>query len=95
MSLAGNGSALVRLLQEGACKLEEIGSYSEKELHCLLRQCGIPFGAEDSKVSLGAALGVGTLGADWWAIFLGRDMNTRDWALVLDTGCWRAGRPGR
>ncbi|XP_057396259.1 HMG domain-containing protein 3 isoform X4 [Balaenoptera acutorostrata] len=48
----GNGSALVRLLQEGACKLEEIGSYSEKELHCLLRQCGIPFGAEDSKDQL-------------------------------------------
>ncbi|XP_068392287.1 HMG domain-containing protein 3 isoform X4 [Eschrichtius robustus] len=48
----GNGGALVRLLQEGACKLEEIGSYSEKELHCLLRQCGIPFGAEDSKDQL-------------------------------------------
>ncbi|XP_036701345.1 HMG domain-containing protein 3 isoform X4 [Balaenoptera musculus] len=48
----GNGGALVRLLQEGACKLEEIGSYSEAELHCLLRQCGIPFGAEDSKDQL-------------------------------------------
>ncbi|XP_061045820.1 HMG domain-containing protein 3 isoform X5 [Eubalaena glacialis] len=48
----GNGGALVRLLQEGACKLEEIGSYSEEELHCLLRQCGIPFGAEDSKDQL-------------------------------------------
>ncbi|KAB1281466.1 HMG domain-containing protein 3 [Camelus dromedarius] len=48
----GNGSALVRLLQEGACKLEEIGSYSEEELRCLLRQCGVPFGAEDSKDQL-------------------------------------------
>ncbi|XP_059949604.1 HMG domain-containing protein 3 isoform X3 [Mesoplodon densirostris] len=48
----GNGGALVRLLQEGACKLEEIGSYSKEELHCLLRQCGIPFGAEDSRDQL-------------------------------------------
>ncbi|XP_059773468.1 HMG domain-containing protein 3 isoform X5 [Balaenoptera ricei] len=48
----GNGGALVRLLREGACKLEEIGSYSEEELHCLLRQCGIPFGAGDSKDQL-------------------------------------------
>ncbi|XP_032484481.1 HMG domain-containing protein 3 isoform X4 [Phocoena sinus] len=48
----GNGAALVRLLQEGTCKLEEIGSYSEEELHCLLRQCGIPFGAEDSREQL-------------------------------------------
>ncbi|XP_024594044.1 HMG domain-containing protein 3 isoform X4 [Neophocaena asiaeorientalis asiaeorientalis] len=48
----GNGGALVRLLQEGTCKLEEIGSYSEEELHCLLRQCGIPFGAEDSREQL-------------------------------------------
>ncbi|XP_060152422.1 HMG domain-containing protein 3 isoform X5 [Globicephala melas] len=48
----GNGGALVRLLQEGTCKLEEIGSYSEEELHCLLRQCGIPFGAEDSRDQL-------------------------------------------
>ncbi|XP_005870533.1 PREDICTED: HMG domain-containing protein 3 isoform X3 [Myotis brandtii] len=48
----GNGSALVRLLQEGTCKLEEMGSYSEEELQQLLRQCGIPFGAEDSKDQL-------------------------------------------
>lgn len=53
LSLAGNGSVLVRLLQEGTCKLEEMGSYSEEELQQLLRQCGIPFGAEDSKVSVG------------------------------------------
>lgn len=51
--LAGNGSVLVRLLQEGTCKLEEMGSYSEEELRHLLKQCGIPFGAEDSKVSVG------------------------------------------
>ncbi|XP_019589865.2 HMG domain-containing protein 3 isoform X3 [Rhinolophus sinicus] len=48
----GNGSVLVRLLQEGTCKLEEMGSYSEEELRHLLRQCGIPFGAEDSKDQL-------------------------------------------
>ncbi|XP_029798924.1 HMG domain-containing protein 3 isoform X2 [Suricata suricatta] len=48
----GHGSALVRLLQEGACKLEEIGSYSEEELRHLLRQCGVPFGTEDSKEQL-------------------------------------------
>ncbi|XP_023473212.1 HMG domain-containing protein 3 isoform X5 [Equus przewalskii] len=48
----GNGSALVRLLQEGTCKLEKIGSYTEEELRHLLRQCGIPFGVEDSKDQL-------------------------------------------
>ncbi|XP_006893763.1 PREDICTED: HMG domain-containing protein 3 [Elephantulus edwardii] len=48
----GNGSVLVRLLQEGTCKLEQIGSYSEEELRHLLGQCSIPFGAEDSKDQL-------------------------------------------
>ncbi|XP_012583306.1 PREDICTED: HMG domain-containing protein 3 [Condylura cristata] len=48
----GNGSALVRLLQEGACRLEEISTYSEDDLRHLLRQCGIPFGAGDSKDQL-------------------------------------------
>ncbi|XP_036737439.2 HMG domain-containing protein 3 isoform X5 [Manis pentadactyla] len=48
----GNGSALVRLLQEGTCQLEEIGSYSEEELQHLLRQCGVPFRVEDSKDQL-------------------------------------------
>ncbi|KAF6081405.1 HMG-box containing 3 [Phyllostomus discolor] len=48
----GSGSALVRLLQEGTCRLEEIGSYSEEELRYLLRRCGIPFGARDSKDQL-------------------------------------------
>lgn len=50
--LPGNGSALVRLLQEGTCRLEDIGSYSEDKLRHLLEQCDIPFGAEDSKVSV-------------------------------------------
>lgn len=50
---------MVRLLQEGTCKLEEVGSYSEEELQHLLGQCGIPFGAKDSKVSAGAAVGRG------------------------------------
>ncbi|XP_037364852.1 HMG domain-containing protein 3 isoform X4 [Talpa occidentalis] len=48
----GNGSALVRLLQEGACRLEEISTYSEDDLRHLLRQCSIPFGADDSKDQL-------------------------------------------
>ncbi|XP_008847599.1 HMG domain-containing protein 3 isoform X1 [Nannospalax galili] len=48
----GNGSALVRLLQEGTCKLEELGSYGGEELRHLLEQCGIPFGPEDSRDQL-------------------------------------------
>ncbi|KAM5302213.1 HMG domain-containing protein 3 isoform 2-T2 [Glossophaga mutica] len=48
----GSGSALVRLLQEGTCRLEEMGSYSEEELQYLLRRCGIPFRAGDSKDQL-------------------------------------------
>lgn len=48
----GHGSTLVRLLHEGACKLEDIGSYGEEELRHLLTQCGIPFGTEDSKEQL-------------------------------------------
>nr|XP_020014443.1 HMG domain-containing protein 3 isoform X2 [Castor canadensis] len=48
----GNGSALVRLLQEGTCKLDELGSYGEEELQHLLGQCDIPFGAEDSRDQL-------------------------------------------
>uniref|UniRef100_A0A8C2VHX9 HMG-box containing 3 n=1 Tax=Chinchilla lanigera TaxID=34839 RepID=A0A8C2VHX9_CHILA len=48
----GNGSALVRLLQEGTCKLEEIGSYSEEELRHLLGQCDIPFTAGDCRDQL-------------------------------------------
>lgn len=49
-SFAGDGGALVRLLQEGSWRLEELGSYDEEQLRCLLRQCAIPFAAEDSKV---------------------------------------------
>ncbi|XP_039095342.1 HMG domain-containing protein 3 isoform X1 [Hyaena hyaena] len=52
----GHGSALVRLLHEGTCKLEDIGSYSEEELRHLLRQCGIPFGTEDTKEQLSFSL---------------------------------------
>ncbi|XP_003477395.2 HMG domain-containing protein 3 isoform X1 [Cavia porcellus] len=48
----GNGSALVRLLQEGTCRIEEIGSYSEEELRHLLGQCDIPFTAEDCRDQL-------------------------------------------
>ncbi|XP_076768694.1 HMG domain-containing protein 3 isoform X3 [Arvicanthis niloticus] len=48
----GNGSALVRLLQEGSCKLEELGSYGGEELQYLLEQCDIPFGPEDSRDQL-------------------------------------------
>ncbi|XP_004631350.1 HMG domain-containing protein 3 isoform X2 [Octodon degus] len=48
----GNGSALVRLLQEGTCRLEKIGSYSEEELRYLLGQCSIPFTAGDCRDQL-------------------------------------------
>ncbi|XP_041497355.1 HMG domain-containing protein 3 isoform X2 [Microtus oregoni] len=48
----GNGSALVRLLQDGICKLEELSSYGGEELQHLLEQCGIPFGPEDSRDQL-------------------------------------------
>ncbi|XP_036060592.1 HMG domain-containing protein 3 isoform X1 [Onychomys torridus] len=48
----GNGSALVRLLQEGSCRLEELSSYGEEELQYLLEQCHIPFGPEDSRDQL-------------------------------------------
>ncbi|XP_021070574.1 HMG domain-containing protein 3 isoform X3 [Mus pahari] len=48
----GNGSALVRLLQEGTCKLEELGSYGGEELQYLLEQCDIPFSPEDSRDQL-------------------------------------------
>ncbi|XP_060036884.1 HMG domain-containing protein 3 isoform X2 [Erinaceus europaeus] len=48
----GDGSALVRLLQEGACRVEELSSYSEEDLRHLLQQCSIPFREEDSKDQL-------------------------------------------
>ncbi|XP_048715709.2 HMG domain-containing protein 3 isoform X4 [Caretta caretta] len=48
----GSGSALVRLLQEESCKLEQINSYSEEELQYFLTQCSIPWGAEDTKNQL-------------------------------------------
>lgn len=57
LCVAGNGSALVRLLQEGTCKLEELSSYGGEELQYLLEQCGIPFGPEDSRVSVGNSCG--------------------------------------
>ncbi|KAM4875400.1 HMG domain-containing protein 3 isoform 3-T3 [Thomomys bottae] len=52
----GNGSALVKLLQEGTCKLEELGSYGEHELQHLLKQCGIPYREEDSRDQLSLSL---------------------------------------
>ncbi|XP_074865888.1 HMG domain-containing protein 3 isoform X2 [Carettochelys insculpta] len=48
----GNGSALVRLLQEESCKVEQIGSYSEAELQHFLTRCSIPWGAADTKEQL-------------------------------------------
>lgn len=47
----------MRLLQEGTCKLEELSSYGGEELQHLLEQCGIPFGPEDSRVSVGSSCG--------------------------------------
>ncbi|XP_074068752.1 HMG domain-containing protein 3 isoform X3 [Macrotis lagotis] len=55
-SVPGNGSSLVRLLQEGTLNLEDIGSYSKEQLQHLLGLCGIPWGAEDTKDQLCYAL---------------------------------------
>ncbi|NXS11082.1 HMGX3 protein, partial [Neodrepanis coruscans] len=48
----GNGSALVRLLQEEVLRPELLNSYSEEELQSFLTQCGIPWEASDSKDQL-------------------------------------------
>ncbi|KAM9289361.1 HMG domain-containing protein 3 isoform 2-T2 [Morus bassanus] len=48
----GNGSALVRLLQEESFRLELISSYSKEELQSFLTQCGIPWEASDTKDQL-------------------------------------------
>ncbi|KAM6299571.1 HMG domain-containing protein 3 [Aegotheles albertisi] len=48
----GNGSALVRLLQEDNLRLELISSYSEEELQGFLTQCNIPWEASDTKDQL-------------------------------------------
>lgn len=49
-AFAGNGSALVRLLQEETFRLELISSYSEEELRSFLTQCSIPWEPSDTKV---------------------------------------------
>ncbi|NXF03835.1 HMGX3 protein, partial [Smithornis capensis] len=48
----GNGSALVRLLQEEVFRPELMNSYSEEELQSFLTQCGIPWKASDTKDQL-------------------------------------------
>uniref|UniRef100_G1N564 HMG box domain-containing protein n=1 Tax=Meleagris gallopavo TaxID=9103 RepID=G1N564_MELGA len=48
----GNGSALVRLLQEETFRLELISSYSEEELRSFLTQCSIPWEPSDTKDQL-------------------------------------------
>ncbi|NWR09471.1 HMGX3 protein, partial [Paradoxornis webbianus] len=48
----GNGSALVRLLQEEVFRPELINSYSEEELQNFLTQCGIPWEASHTKDEL-------------------------------------------
>ncbi|XP_006275433.1 HMG domain-containing protein 3 isoform X1 [Alligator mississippiensis] len=48
----GNASALVRLLQDETCKLEQIGSYNEEQLRDFLTQCGVPWEAADTKDQL-------------------------------------------
>ncbi|XP_051487387.1 HMG domain-containing protein 3 isoform X3 [Apus apus] len=51
-AVPGNGSALVRLLQEENFRLELISSYSEEELQSFLTQCSIPWEASDTKDQL-------------------------------------------
>ncbi|XP_017683431.1 PREDICTED: HMG domain-containing protein 3 [Lepidothrix coronata] len=48
----GNGSALVRLLQDEVFRPELINSYSEEELQGFLTQCGIPWEASNTKDQL-------------------------------------------
>ncbi|KAM8994136.1 HMG domain-containing protein 3 isoform 1-T1 [Ara ararauna] len=48
----GNGSALVRLLQEEILRLELLNSYSEEELQSFLTQCSIPWETSDTKDQL-------------------------------------------
>ncbi|NWW77323.1 HMGX3 protein, partial [Climacteris rufus] len=48
----GNGSALVRLVQEEVFRPELINSYSEEELQSFLTQCGIPWEASHTKDQL-------------------------------------------
>ncbi|KAJ1128313.1 hypothetical protein NDU88_006692 [Pleurodeles waltl] len=51
-SVPGNGSALVRLLQDGSLKLEQIDSYGEKDLQHFLTLCDIPWTLNTSKDEL-------------------------------------------
>ncbi|NWI57065.1 HMGX3 protein, partial [Calyptomena viridis] len=48
----GNGSALVRLLQEEVFRPELLNSYSKEELQSFLTQCGIPWEASNTKDQL-------------------------------------------
>ncbi|KAJ7419818.1 HMG domain-containing protein 3 [Pitangus sulphuratus] len=48
----GNGSALVRLLQDEVFRPELINTYSEEELQSFLTQCGIPWEASNTKDQL-------------------------------------------
>ncbi|NWU12351.1 HMGX3 protein, partial [Cephalopterus ornatus] len=48
----GNGSVLVRLLQDEVFRPELINSYSEEELQSFLTQCGIPWEASNTKDQL-------------------------------------------
>ncbi|NXP25066.1 HMGX3 protein, partial [Scytalopus superciliaris] len=48
----GNGSALVRLLQEEVFRPELINTYSEEELQSFLTQCGVPWEASNTKDQL-------------------------------------------
>ncbi|KAM8971893.1 HMG domain-containing protein 3 [Pelodytes ibericus] len=45
----GNGSALVKLLQEGSLKLDELNLNTEEELGKVLNLCGIPWNITDTK----------------------------------------------
>lgn len=94
LSLAGHGSTLVRLLHEGTCKLEDIGSYSEEELRHLLRQCGIPFGTEDTKVSVGVSGADKDFGSRLAVHFLGKGTSSWDECLRRTEGAGSQGTLG-
>ncbi|KAG8438966.1 hypothetical protein GDO86_005230 [Hymenochirus boettgeri] len=48
----GNGSALVKLLQEGSLKLDQLSLHSTEELQKILISCGIPFSETETKDSM-------------------------------------------
>ncbi|XP_077330455.1 HMG domain-containing protein 3 isoform X2 [Lithobates pipiens] len=50
--VAGNGSALARLLHDGTLKLDDLNTLSTEQLQKILTLCGIPWNVTDTKDSM-------------------------------------------